>query len=165
MRTLNKLLWLQRLLNRTRLAFYNRFWGMNIHPTAKISLSAKLDRTNPRGMHVGEETYIAFGTAILSHDRTRGIYPDTVIGKRCFIGAHSVILPGVHIGDECIVAAGAVVTRDVPTRCIVAGNPAQIVRRDIEVGPYGRFLYADDPTRARPAAKVAGLRASEERVR
>jgi serine acetyltransferase len=46
-----------------------------------------------------------------------------------------------------VVGAGAVVTKSVPPRCIVAGNPAQIVRRDIEVGPYGRFLDADETER------------------
>lgn len=151
MRSLNQLLWLQRALIKARLAFYNKFWGMSLHPTVKISMTAKLDKTYPKGMHVGAHTYIAFGAAILSHDRTRGIYRDTVIGENCFIGARSLVLPGVKIGDNSIVAAGAVVVRDVPPRSIVAGNPAQVVRSDIEVGPYGRFLYADQPKPAEPA--------------
>jgi maltose O-acetyltransferase len=40
-----------------------------------------------------------------------------------------VILPGVSIGDRCVVAAGAIVTKDVPDDVVVAGNPARIVRR------------------------------------
>lgn len=114
MPSLNKLLWLQRSLNRSRIAFYNRFWGMTIDPTVVMSLSAKMDRTYPKGVHVGAHTYIAFRTSILCHDRTRGIYRDTIIGKNCFIGAHSLIMPGVRVGDNSIVAAGAVVLRDVP---------------------------------------------------
>jgi acetyltransferase-like isoleucine patch superfamily enzyme len=54
-------------------------------------------------------------------------------------------MPGVRIGHSSIVAAGAVVTKDVPPRSIVAGNPAKIIRSDIEVGRYGRFLSADRP--------------------
>lgn len=120
------------------------FWGMDIHPTVRISLSAKLDRTFPKGIHVGENTSIAFEARILTHDRTRGLYIHTRIGKNCFIGGRSMILPGVEIGDNCIVGAGAVVTKSVPARSIVAGNPAQIIRTNIEVGPYGRFLNADE---------------------
>lgn len=145
MASLNKFLWLQRALIRARINYYNRVWGMSLHPTVRMSMTAKFDRTYPRGMHIGERTYVAFGAAILTHDMTRGMYVDTVIGRHCFIGARSIIMPGIRIGDESIVAAGAVVTKDVPPRCIVAGNPAQIVRRDIEVGHYGRFRSVDAP--------------------
>ena len=54
-------------------------------------------------------------------------------------------MPGVRIGNNCIVGAGAVVTKDVPDFSIVAGNPATIIRSGIEVGRYGRFLAADAP--------------------
>jgi len=51
------------------------------------------------------------------------------IGRGSFIGAHSVILPGVDIGRGCVVGAGSVVTRNVPDYCLVSGAPARIVRR------------------------------------
>ncbi|WP_343525288.1 DapH/DapD/GlmU-related protein [Sphingomonas sp.] len=139
MRSLNKLLWLRRLLVRVRYLYYTKFWGMDIHPTATFSLSAHFDRTYPRGIHVGAETYVALGVTILAHDMTRSLYCDTRIGQRCFIGARSVILPGVTIGDGSVVGAGSVVTKDVPPHSVVAGNPARVIRSDITVGPYGRF--------------------------
>jgi acetyltransferase-like isoleucine patch superfamily enzyme len=145
MRSLNKLLWLQRWVNHLRVAIYNRFWGMSVDPTARISLSAKLDRTYPKGVHIHARTWVAFSATILTHDRTRGIHTDTVVEENCFVGARSIILPGVRIGHNSIVAAGAVVTKNVPPRSIVAGNPAQIIRSDIEVGHYGRFLAVDRP--------------------
>ena len=52
-----------------------------------------------------------------------------IIGNDVFIGARSIILKGVTIGDRAIVGAGAVVSADVPPDCIVAGNPAKIVKR------------------------------------
>ena len=64
-------------------------------------------------------------------------------------------MPGVTIGDESIIAAGAVVTRDVPSRSIVAGNPATIIRENIEVGPYGRFLSAGMSRADRAAYEAA----------
>lgn len=51
-----------------------------------------------------------------------------VIGKNVWIGTHSVILPGVHIGDYAVVGAGSIVTKDVPAGAVVAGNPAKIIR-------------------------------------
>jgi exopolysaccharide acyltransferase PssR len=142
-RGLNRLRALRRVLVETKRWYYNRLWGMDIHPTAEFSLSAKFDRTFAKGVHVGAYSYIAFDARILTHDRTRGLYVDTRIGKNCFIGGSSLILPGVEVGDNCVVGAGSVVTKSVPARSVVAGNPARVLRSDIEVGPYGRFLDAD----------------------
>ena len=55
-------------------------------------------------------------------------YPVT-IGKDCWIGGGAIICPGVTIGDRCIVAAGSVVTRDVPDDSLVAGNPAVVKKK------------------------------------
>lgn len=49
------------------------------------------------------------------------------IMDNCFLGSHSIILPGVRIGPNAIVAAGAVVTKDVPEGAVVGGNPARII--------------------------------------
>lgn len=142
-RGLNRLSGLRNLLVGLRRSFYARVWGMDLHPTVQMSLSATLDRTFPPGVHVGAHSYLAFEVRILTHDRTRGLYLHTRIGENCFIGGRSLILPGVEIGDDCVVGAGSVVTKSVPPRSVVAGNPARVIRSGIEVGPYGRFLDAD----------------------
>lgn len=141
-RGLNRLLGLRKLIQSGYRFLYKRM-GMDIHPTAEFSLSAKFDKTFAPGVHVGEYSYIAFEARILTHDRTRGLYVHTRVGRNCFIGGRSMILPGVEIGDNCVVGAGAVVTKSVPPRSIVAGNPAKVIRSDIEVGEYGRFDDAD----------------------
>ncbi|MBR5466764.1 MAG: acyltransferase [Bacteroidaceae bacterium] len=51
-----------------------------------------------------------------------------VIGNDCWIGTRVIILPGVHIGNKCIVAAGAVVTRSFPDNCIIGGVPAKLLK-------------------------------------
>lgn len=55
---------------------------------------------------------------------------DVVIGERCWIGMNSVILPGVSLGQSTVVGAGSVVTRSFPEgHCIIAGNPAKLIRQ------------------------------------
>ncbi len=154
-RGLNRLSALRNVLVKARWLGLTKIWKMDLHPTVKMSLSAKFDRTFPIGVHVGAQSYVAFEARILTHDRTRGLYLHTRVGENCFIGGRALILPGVEIGDNCVVGAGAVVTKSVPPRSIVAGNPAQVIRSDIEVGPYGRFLTADATEAALAAAGKA----------
>ena len=57
------------------------------------------------------------------------------IGSGSWVGARSMILPGVTIGSRVMVAAGSVITRDVPDDCLVGGNPAKVLRKlDYPVG-------------------------------
>jgi acetyltransferase-like isoleucine patch superfamily enzyme len=113
---------------------------MHIDKTARISYGAKLDKTNPKGIHIGEESYIASGAIVFTHDFSRSIHKDTHIGKRCFIGANAIIMCGIKIGDEVIVGSGAIVTKDVPSNCIVAGNPARILKEGIQTTKYGKLI-------------------------
>ena len=110
---------------------------MEIGQGTAISMSAKLDKTNPQGLHIGKYSVITFGVAILTHDYVNQLNRDVRIGDNCFIGAHAIILPGVTIGDSCIVAAASVVARDVPAGSLVAGNPARVVEHNIQTTHYG----------------------------
>ncbi len=120
-----------------RLWFLRKIMKMDVHPTVKLSLKANLDLTNPRGVHIDEGTYVAFHAVILAHDMSRLLMSDTYIGKNCFIGAYSIIMPGVRVGNECIVGSGSVVTVDVPSNSVVAGNPAKIIRSGIRTVKWG----------------------------
>lgn len=119
--------------------FYLRQLGMDIAVSASMSIFSFLDKTNPQGIHIGEESFIARGALIISHDFVRKKYAHTHIGKKCFIGVNAVIMPGVVIGDEVIVGAGAVVTKSVPSNCIVVGNPARIIKSNIKTTRFGQL--------------------------
>lgn len=111
--------------------------GHRIGANCIVSFKARLDRTNPRGVHIGRDTGIALGVVILAHDFTRNRLVDTRIGARCLIGAHAIVGPGVTVGDGTIVAPGAVVLSDLPGGCVAVGNPARVVERGICTGRWG----------------------------
>ncbi|SCM59628.1 acyltransferase [Petrimonas mucosa] len=66
------------------------------------------------------------GVPMVYQERTE---KDITIGNDVWIGANSVITSGVNIGDGAIVAAGSVVTKDVPSNCIVGGIPAKVIKK------------------------------------
>jgi len=81
----------------------------------------------PHGTVVGENTFIG-PYACVTNDRypvSKRLRP-VVIGSGCIIGANSTIIAGIRVGDNSVVAAGSVVTKDVPPNVVVAGVPARI---------------------------------------
>jgi len=84
---------------------------------------------------IGKGSYIAPNVGIITAnhdiDNLDSHLPgkDVILGKKCWIGMNSVILPGVELGDHTIVGAGSVVTKSFPEgNCVIAGNPAKIIR-------------------------------------
>jgi acetyltransferase-like isoleucine patch superfamily enzyme len=161
--TLRKLSWRRRFFLWARwkviaaqIGFYRRVLGMDLGDNVRMSLRAKLDFTYPQGIHIGEGSYVAFGAVIFTHDMSRLYTTDTYVGKNCFIGANAIVMAGVRIGDQCIVGSGSVVTRDVPSGSIVAGNPARVLRSGIRTRAYGILEEAYDATIAEKEKMLAG---------
>ncbi len=91
------------------------------------------------GLAIGRYTQIGFQSVILTYTHRyenpdkpiiqQGMLGQSVtIGEDVWLGARALVLPGVTIGDGAIIGAGSVVTKDVPVRAIVAGNPARLIR-------------------------------------
>ena len=109
--------------------------GRNIHIEKNVFINSGCRFQDQGGLYIGEGSLIGHNVVIatLNHEIDpyhRGdIYPRPIhIGKRVWIGSGSIILPGVTIGDNSIVGAGSVVTKDVPANIIVAGNPAKFIK-------------------------------------
>lgn len=66
----------------------------------------------------------------LNPEKRGNLIPSPIkIGERVWIGANATVLPGVTIGDNAVIGAGSIVTRDVPENTVVTGNPARIKKR------------------------------------
>lgn len=95
-----------------------------------------------KGVSIGDNTLIGGNVKILDNDfhpieiEARNLdikekikVREIEIGKNCFIGVNSLILKGSKIGDGCIIGAGSVVIGKFPNDCIIAGNPAKVIRK------------------------------------
>ena len=145
-RSLNRLRWLRLLLIKGRNGWLWLRHGVSIDSGASLSLSATAIPGCRGAIRVEDGTLVAFKVLLIALDHDGSVRPIR-IGRNCFIGGGATILPGVTIGDGSIVGAGAVVFDDVPPGCAVGGNPAKILRENLELGRFGRLGYADENIR------------------
>ena len=109
--------------------------GKNIHIGKNVFLNMGCKFQDQGGIYIGDGALIGHNVVLatlnhaMSPSRRGTMVPAPIrIGKNVWIGSNAAILPGVTIGDGAIVAAGAVVTRDVPENAIVGGVPAKVIR-------------------------------------
>lgn len=115
-------------------AKYARYQGVKIGDNCSIGI--KYFGTEPYLIEIGDHVQITNGVRFFTHGGSwvyRLKYPDfdffgkIKIGNNVYIGNCAIILPGVEIGDDVIIGAGAVVTKSVVSGAIVGGNPARII--------------------------------------
>ena len=114
--------------------FYTDF-GKNIKIGKNVFINSGCCFQDQGGIEIGDDVLIGQQVVIatLNHDfnpqnRASMYHSPVKVGNRVWIGAHATICPGVSIGDNSIIAAGAVVTKNVPEGCVVAGVPAKIIK-------------------------------------
>ena len=115
--------------------FYSDF-GKNIHVGENVFINACCHFQDHGGVTLGDGCQIGHNVvfATLNHgltpeDRLNTYPAPIVLGRGVWVGSNSTILQGVTIGDNAIVAAGAVVTKDVPANTIVGGVPAKVIKK------------------------------------
>lgn len=110
--------------------------GRNIHIGKNVFINMACKFQDQGGIFIGDGTLIGHNVVLatinhaMSPDARGTMFPAPIhIGKNVWIGSNAVILPGVTIGDGALVAAGAVVAKDVPENMIVGGVPARPMRK------------------------------------
>lgn len=113
--------------------------GIKVGKNVYIGFLVMIDGEFPEYIEIEDEASIGPGVTIMAHSGASsfhhrfGIYhkgPQKVtIGRGVWLAASSIILPGVSVGEGAIVAAGSVVSRDVPAYTMVAGNPARVIKK------------------------------------
>lgn len=109
--------------------------GKNITVGKNVFINSGCKFQDQGGITIGDDTLIGHNVvlATLNHgiapEERHDLFPAPIhIGKNVWIGANAVVLPGVAIGDHAVIAAGAVVTKDVPANAVVGGIPAKVIR-------------------------------------
>lgn len=110
--------------------------GSGVQPAFSLATSGGCYLQANNGIFIGSDTMFAPNVKIISanHDPKAGTNSwhdeePVRIGRRCWLGANAVILPRVTLGDDCIVGAGAVVTKSFPDGSVVAGVPAKLIKK------------------------------------
>lgn len=122
--------------NRLRIKL-QRWRGVDIGHNVHIGPGCTLDYPYPYFIHIGDGASLAGNNYVLAHSTplechrncVESFVAPTTIGAHAWVGVNVTILPGVSIGEGAIVAAGAVVTKDVPPHTLAAGVPAKIIKQ------------------------------------
>lgn len=124
--------------------------GKHIHFGNHVYANFNLTMVDDTHIYVGDNTMIGPNVTIATAGhpiyvplREKGCQFNAPvrIGKCCWIGAGSIILPGVTIGDNTVIGAGSIVTRDIPENTVAFGNPCRVVR---PIGERDREYYFKD---------------------
>ena len=102
---------------------------LHADPTGKAGITIEDDAMLGHGVHIYVDKHRFDDPRFPIMDQGDHLAESVVLKTGCWIGANSIILPGVTIGSNSVVGAGSVVTRSVPDRVMVAGNPAKVVRK------------------------------------
>lgn len=130
--------------------FHSNFGGKHVHFGDFIYANFNLTLVDDTHIYVGDHTM--FGPNVTVATAGHPILPElrekayqynfpVHIGKNCWIGAGVVIVPGITIGDNVVIGAGSIVTKDIPSDVVAVGNPCRVLR---EVNEHDKEFYFKD---------------------
>lgn len=125
-------------------------WGKYTHLGNNVYANFNLTLVDDTDLYIGDNVMI--GPNVVLTTGTHPIEPGlrkrvaqfnvpVYIGDNVWIGAGAVVMPGVHIGENSVIGAGSVVTKDIPANVVAVGNPCRVMR---EIGEHDRKYYYKD---------------------
>lgn len=130
--------------------FHSNWGGKHCHFGDCVYANFNLTLVDDTHIYIGSNTMIGpnvtiatAGHPILPEPREKAYQYNAAvhIGKNCWLGAGVIVLPGVTIGDNSVIGAGSVVTKDIPENVVAVGNPCKVLR---EIGEKDRKYYFKD---------------------
>lgn len=130
--------------------FHSNFGGKHVHFGKNIYANFNLTCVDDTHIYIGDYTMIGpnvtlatAGHPILPELRKKGYQFNMPvrIGKNCWLGAGVIVLPGITIGDNTVVGAGSIVTKDLPPNVVAVGNPCKVLR---EINEHDKEIYFKD---------------------
>jgi len=127
--------------------FHANWGGHFVHFGSNVYANFGLTLVDDTHIYVGDNVMFGprvvvatAGHPVLPQLREQGLQYNAAvhIGKNCWIGAVALLMPGVSIGENTVIGAGSVVTRDIPANVVAVGNPCRVLR---EVGERDRKFY------------------------
>lgn len=130
--------------------FHANFGGKHIHFGNHVYANFNLTMVDDTHIYVGD--YTMFGPNVTIATAGHPILPElrekayqynasVNIGRNCWLGAGVIVLPGVTIGDNSVIGAGSVVTKDIPSNVVAVGNPCRVLRK---IGEKDEIYYFKD---------------------
>lgn len=130
--------------------FYANFGGRHVHLGKNVYANFNLTLVDDTHIYVGDYTMIGPNVTLATAGhpidpdlRRQGLQYNMPIhiGKNCWLGAGVIVMPGVTIGDNTVIGAGSIVTKDIPANVVAVGNPCRVLR---EVGQHDKEYYWRD---------------------
>ena len=127
--------------------FHANFGGKHVHFGKCVYANFNFTAVDDTHIYVGD--YTMFGPNVILATAGHPILPElrqeayqynmpVHIGKNCWLGAGVIVLPGVTIGDNTVIGAGSVVTKDIPSNVVAVGNPCRVLR---EINEHDKKYY------------------------
>ena len=130
--------------------FHSNWGGKNVHLGKNVYFNFNATMVDDTHIYIGDYTMLGpnvviatAGHPILPELREKALQYNLPvhIGKNCWLGAGVIVLPGVTIGDNTVIGAGSVVTKDIPANVVAVGNPCKVLR---EINEHDKEFYYKD---------------------
>lgn len=130
--------------------FHSNWGGKHVHLGKNVYFNFNATLVDDTHIYIGDYTMLGpnvviatAGHPILPELREKALQYNLPvhIGKNCWLGAGVIVLPGVTIGDNTVIGAGSVVTKDIPSNVVAVGNPCKVLR---EISEHDKEYYYKD---------------------